>query len=110
MYKYLVDAQLPPALARYLSSLGEDAIHVLDVDMMESSDSDIWNLALSKHLVIISKDEDFQIRASVSSKAPKLIWVRIGNTSKQALLQFFEKKWKQIQIELDNGESLIELQ
>ena len=45
MYKFIVDAQLPPALARYLSSLGEDVIHVLDVDMMESSDSIIWDLA-----------------------------------------------------------------
>lgn len=34
MYKFIVDAQLPPALARYLSSLGEDAVHVLGVDMM----------------------------------------------------------------------------
>ena len=110
MYKFIVDAQLPPALARYLSSLGEDAIHVLDVDMMESPDSDIWNLALSKNLIIITKDEDFQIRASVSSTFPKIIWVRIGNTSKKILLQFFEKQWIQIKKELDNGESLIELQ
>ncbi len=109
-YKFIVDAQLPPALARYLSSLGEDAIHVLDVDMMESSDSIIWDLALKKNLVIITKDEDFQIRASVSSKAPKLIWVRIGNTSKKALLQVFEKQWGKIKVELDNGEILIELQ
>lgn len=110
MYKFIVDAQLPPALARYLSSQGEDAIHVLDVDMMASSDSIIWDLALSKKLVIITKDEDFQIRASVSKKSPKLIWIRIGNCSKKVLLQFFEKQWAQIIIELDNGENLIELQ
>ena len=109
-YKFIVDAQLPPALARYLCSLGGDAIHVLDVDMMEASDSEIWELALSKSLVIITKDEDFQIRASVSTKAPKLIWVRIGNTSKKSLLQVFEKQWVQIKTELDNGENLIELQ
>ena len=77
---------------------------------MEASDSIIWDLALSDKLVIITKDEDFQIRASVSSEAPKLIWVRIGNTSKKSLLQYFEKKWKQIKTELDKGESLIELQ
>ena len=42
MYKFIVDAQLPPALARLLSSLGEEAIHVFDVDMMEASDNKIW--------------------------------------------------------------------
>ena len=36
--KFIVDAQLPPALARFLASKGEDVIHVLDVQMMESSD------------------------------------------------------------------------
>jgi predicted nuclease of predicted toxin-antitoxin system len=109
-YKFIVDAQLPPALARYLSSLGEDAIHVLDADMMEAPDSAIWDLALAQQRIIISKDEDFQIRASVTENSPKLIWVRVGNTSKQAILQLFEKQWAQIIQELDNGEPLIELQ
>ena len=109
-YKFIVDAQLPPALARYLSSIDEDAIHVLDVDLMEASDSIIWDLALDQNRVIITKDEDFQIRASVSITSPKLIWVRIGNTSKKSLLQVFEKQWAQIKIELDKGENLIELQ
>jgi predicted nuclease of predicted toxin-antitoxin system len=31
--RFVVDAQLPPALARYLSSLGHDAEHVFDLDM-----------------------------------------------------------------------------
>jgi len=78
--------------------------------MMEASDSIIWDLALEQSRVIISKDEDFQIRASVSTPAPKLIWVRVGNTSKQTILQLFEKQWIQIIKELDNGECLIELQ
>ncbi len=110
MYKFIVDAQLPPALARFLSSLGEDAIHVLDVDMMEASDTKIWDLALRETRVIITKDEDFPIRASVSKQSPQLIWVRLGNTSKQALLQVFSQSWSQIKTELYKGETLIELQ
>jgi len=109
-YKFIVDAQLPPALARYLSSQGEDVIHVLDVDMMEAPDSAIWDLALEQSRVIITKDEDFQIRASVTTPSPKLIWVRVGNTSKQAMLQLFEKQWLAIIKALDSGEVLIELQ
>ena len=107
--KYIVDAQLPPALARYLCSKGEDAVHVLDKNMMESSDSLIWELALRENLVIITKDEDFQMRASISIEFPTIIWVRIGNASKKSLLSFFDKKWKQIKQELDNGSKLIEL-
>ena len=107
--KFIIDAQLPPALARFLVEKGENAVHVMDLLMMESSDSAIWGLALKDGLVIITKDEDFQVRASVSSQFPKIVWVRIGNCSKKVLLDFFEKKWKQIKAELDNGASLVEL-
>ena len=41
-YKFIVDAQLPSALARHLSNdKNEDAIHVLDMDMLEASDKKI---------------------------------------------------------------------
>lgn len=43
--RYLIDAQLPPALTRFLTANGEDAVHVLDVKMMEASDDEIWDLA-----------------------------------------------------------------
>ncbi len=107
--KYLVDAQLPLALARFLTANGEDALHVLDVKMMESSDSEIWDLAMREEMVIITKDEDFQVRASVTQHHPVIIWVRIGNCSKKTLLDFFEKRWREMKIELDNGATLIEL-
>ena len=110
MYKFIVDAQLPPALARFLTSLGENAIHVLDVEMMEASDSKIWDLAMRESRVVITKDQDFPIRASISEQPPRLIWVRMGNTSKQSLLQVFGKAWPQIKAELNKGETLIELQ
>ena len=41
--KYLVDAQLPPALARFLTANGEEVVHVLDVEMLES-----WILQCAK--------------------------------------------------------------
>lgn len=44
--KFLVDAQLPPALTRFLVSLGEDAIHVLDAGLLEATDSEIWDFAI----------------------------------------------------------------
>jgi predicted nuclease of predicted toxin-antitoxin system len=107
--RYLIDAQLPPALARFLTANGEDAVHVLDVKMMEASDSEIWDLTMQEEMVIITKDEDFQVRASVTQHHPIIIWVRIGNCSKKTLLDFFEKRWREMNAELDNGATLIEL-
>jgi predicted nuclease of predicted toxin-antitoxin system len=39
--KFLVDAQLPPALARWLREAGHEAEHVEDVGLREGSDSAI---------------------------------------------------------------------
>jgi len=107
--KFIVDAQLPPALARFLAAKGEDVVHVLDVQMMESSDSQIWDFSLQNSLVIITKDEDFQLRASVTAKHPSIVWVRVGNCSKKVLLAFFDQKWSEVKAELSNGAQLVEL-
>lgn len=39
--RFLVDAQLPPALARWLTAKGYEAEHVADVGMASSSDIEI---------------------------------------------------------------------
>jgi len=44
----------------------------------------IWNYALQNNATIITKDEDFVSLISVQSGTPSVIWVRVGNTGKQA--------------------------
>lgn len=39
--KFIVDNQLPVALARWLSARGEDAVHVLDLALDTTSDMDM---------------------------------------------------------------------
>jgi predicted nuclease of predicted toxin-antitoxin system len=48
--RFLVDAQLPPALARWLVEQGHDASHVTDHGLGEASDRRIWDEA-KVHLV-----------------------------------------------------------
>ncbi len=46
--KFLVDNQLPSALARFIAQdLGAESLHVADVDMQESSDAEVWALCFS---------------------------------------------------------------
>ena len=40
--KFLVDNQLPSALARFLDAAGLEALHVRDLAMEETSDHAIW--------------------------------------------------------------------
>ena len=43
--RFLVDNQLPVALARFLTSAGSESLHVIDVGLAQASDSEIWRYA-----------------------------------------------------------------
>lgn len=109
MHRFLVDAQLPPALARKIAGMGYAAEHLLDVGLLESSDSQIWDYALANDTVILTKDEDFAIRASVSKASPSIVWVRIGNCPNARLLAWFEKEMPSVIAALDAGNCLVEI-
>ncbi|MBY6243489.1 DUF5615 family PIN-like protein [Methylosinus sp. Sm6] len=59
MTRFLVDAQLPPALARWLVAVGDEAEHVSDVGLGGARDDAIWRFALACGAVVVTKDEDF---------------------------------------------------
>lgn len=106
---FIVDAQLPPALARLLGSQGYDAKHVADLGLAEAEDSHIWRYASQHNAVLVTKDEDFIVLSTLKTDAPAIIWVRVGNTRKQALLIWFERLLPTIEQALIRGEKLIEL-
>lgn len=107
--RFLVDAQLPPALARYLTDAGHQAEHVYDIGMGEASDREIWNYATQNNAAIITKDEDFVSLSSVTSNAPPVVWVRVGNIGKQALLRWMGPMLTRLVSEIESGEKLIEI-
>jgi predicted nuclease of predicted toxin-antitoxin system len=53
---FLVDNQLPAALARFLASRGVECRHVLDLDLGGASDAAIWEYANRNDCVLISKE------------------------------------------------------
>ncbi|HXV01836.1 MAG TPA: DUF5615 family PIN-like protein [Caulobacteraceae bacterium] len=108
--RFLVDAQLPPALARWLENTGgHSAEHVADLGMQAASDAAIWDFALSGGCVIVSKDEDFTQRKALVGGGPSLIWIRLPNTRRRELIARFERDWPDILAALERGETLIEL-
>lgn len=105
----VVDAQLPPALARMLTDQGHTARHAEDLGLRHSNDNDIWQWALTNNAIIFTKDEDFPRRALVSRRAPVIVWLRVGNTSRRALLAWVTPLLAQIEAEVARGESIIEV-
>lgn len=107
--RFLVDAQLPPALARLLESLGHVAEHVEDIGLRHADDSLIWLHAIQHGAAIITKDEDFPLRLRRGSAAPVVVWLRIGNTSRRALLRWFEPLLPEIEQLILKGDRLVEV-
>jgi predicted nuclease of predicted toxin-antitoxin system len=62
--KFLVDNQLPAALAVYLRKKGMDSEHVLDAGLGEATDAELCRYATANERIIVTKDEDFLYLAS----------------------------------------------
>jgi predicted nuclease of predicted toxin-antitoxin system len=54
--KFILDAQLPPTLARALRKVGHDVQAVREIGLREAEDSDIWEYAMTHQTAIITKD------------------------------------------------------
>ena len=104
--KFLVDAQLPPALCGWLRERGHEAVHVFEIDMTGASDATIAARAEADGAILVSKDEDF-----VALRLPDryaLLWLRCGNTTTKALIVWLDARWGRIEALLTQGERLIE--
>jgi predicted nuclease of predicted toxin-antitoxin system len=104
--KFLVDHQLPQALAVFLRQMGQ---HVLDAGLADASDLEICRYATACDRIVISKDEDFVYHASKPDAGIRLLWVWLGNCRTASLLSTFERLWPRVEFSLRAGERIIEI-
>ena len=107
--RFLVDAQLPPALARWFVAQGHEAEHVSDKGMQAGSDTAIWEYALASAATIVTKDEDFAQRKVLTAAGPVVVWIRLPNTRRRDLLVWLETILPDVLAALERGETLVEV-
>jgi predicted nuclease of predicted toxin-antitoxin system len=107
--RFLIDAQLPPALARHLDSLGHEARHVADFGMESARDREIWARASAMNAVLVSKDEDFVTMRALRSDGPPVLWVRIGNATRRVLIVRFAAAFPRALAALERGETIVQV-
>ena len=93
----------------WLAGQGHSAQHVNDVGLADSEDSVIWNHALGVDAIIVTKDEDFAERTARTAVGPVIVWLRIGNATNRALLEWLEPRWSSVVQLLIDGNRLIEV-
>jgi predicted nuclease of predicted toxin-antitoxin system len=107
--KFLIDAQLPPALADFLKGAGHEALHVNDLGLAASDDGIIWQRALESQSVLVTKDEDFAQLSWRVKERVVVVWIRFGNCSNRVLLARLAPLLPTIVSQLEDGEILIEI-
>ena len=107
--RFLVDANLPPAFARWLVSEGHEAKHVSDLEIERSSDREIWARARELGACIVTKDEDFILLQALDRAGPAVVWIRIGNAVRSVLLNRLPELWPAVVSAIERGERIVEV-
>jgi predicted nuclease of predicted toxin-antitoxin system len=95
--KFLVDAQLPIRLARWLQSAGYDTLHTRDLPQQNSTpDSDINQLSVQEQRIVITKDSDFVDSFLLQQQPYKLLMITTGNINNTELERLFSQNLPQI--------------
>jgi predicted nuclease of predicted toxin-antitoxin system len=106
--KFLIDAQLPPALANWLIEAGHEAVALPEIGLRDATDVEICSYAVANGYIVITKDEDFAALVHLRP-GPKILWLRIGNAVNRVLLATFNAKWPEIVVHLESDSPVVVL-
>lgn len=108
--KFIVDAQLPPALARHLEEqFNVQARHVRDLGLRDAADASIHRYARQSTSIVITKDSDFVELVHRHGVPPQVVWVTCGNTTNSNLQRIFDATFANAIQLLTAGESVVEI-
>ena len=95
--KFLVDAQLPVHLARFLQTEGYDAIHTKDLPKQnKTTDTEINTVSVQENWIVITKNSDFFDSFLIRQEPYKLLLVTTGNITNTELGTLFRKDLSQL--------------
>jgi predicted nuclease of predicted toxin-antitoxin system len=78
--KFIVDTQLPPRLATYLTEKGYESIHTTDFKEGHLlGDDEIILIAEDQDRTVVTKDSDFSEYFLLRGSPPKVLLVEFGN-------------------------------
>lgn len=79
--KLLFDQNLSHRLVDEVDDLFPGSSHVRAVGLSRASDQAVWAFAASRGYVLVSKDADFRSLSTTRFSPPKVIWIRVGNST-----------------------------
>ena len=77
----LFDQNISHRIIRKVKDIFPGSISVRELSFDNPHDFDIWKFAKSNNYSIVTFDSDFIDLSNLRGFPPKIIWLRIGNTS-----------------------------
>jgi len=100
--KLLFDQNISFRLINKISEKYPEAKQVRQLGLENYSDTEIWNYAYNNGYTIVTFDADFYDLANLEGHPPKIIWLRLGNTSIDILAHLFLEKYEIIKNFIEN--------
>ncbi len=104
--KFLIDENLPPRLAAWLSALGHDAIHVAQCGLLGAGDGAVAELSAREGRIIVTQDADFE-RPIEGVRALRL---GLGNAPTAALIAWLSPRLEATLARFESGDAVVILE
>ena len=88
--KLLFDQNISFRVANRLRPIFPGCGQVRELNLEDKSDQEIWNFATKEEFTIVTFDADFYDLVTLYGHPPKVIWLRIGNTSTDNLIRVLQ--------------------
>ena len=105
--RLLFDQNLSRYLKRHLRDLYPDCSHVWDEELNSTPDPVVWEHAKSHGGVIVTKDADFARLSSSLGHPPKVVWLRLGNSTTEDVAELLRNRYDDVRAFCEDEESAL---
>lgn len=102
--KLLFDANISFRIVKKINHKFKESKHVSDIGLLKATDLQIWKYAKKNGYIITTNDADFNEISTINNHPPKIIWLRLGNTSTTNIAKILLNKEKEIKQFIKNNE------
>jgi predicted nuclease of predicted toxin-antitoxin system len=105
MIKILLDQNLSFKIKKEIKDVFSEVKHVSDTTLSDTDDLNIWRYAKINDFSIIKFDSDFIDISTIYGFPPKIIWLRMGNSTTVKVVQIIRNNQFLITEFLSNHEN-----
>ncbi|GAB3554166.1 DUF5615 family PIN-like protein [Spirosoma fluminis] len=87
--RLLLDQNISFRVVKQLKTMFSEVIGVRECGLYNANDYQIWEYALQNNYTVVTFDKDTPAICSVKGFPPKIIWLRTGYLSNQAVVSLF---------------------